>query len=228
MSFDLAVWRPAEQQLTAAEASRIYLDLCSRPFQSFIPGPEMAAFVDAVVERYRAAQTTPDWPWAAEPDIAEGCAIMPIQSALAGYVFPIIRDLAQERALVCFDPQRSTVYQPTATGGSGGSGTLELADGRKISDPNQVLVEESIHGLSEENWFVILERRPNYYLQAGLGVPAGAPKGRYVIEYRDGSPDQHWRAFSSNLDDLLAAFLAYRQGGMEWTSGFSWKALGAS
>jgi hypothetical protein len=187
----------------------------------------MAAFVGAVVERYSSAQATSDLPWAAEPDIAEDCAIMPIQSALAGNVFPIIRELARERALVCFDPQKSTVYQPASIDAAG-LGTLELADGRKIDGPDQALVEESVRGLSEDDWYVILERRPNHYLQAGLGEPAGAPRGHYVIEYREGSPDQHWRAFSSSLDDLLAAFLAYWQGGMEWTSGFSWKALGAS
>lgn len=223
MSFDLAVWRLAEQQITADEASQLYSDLCSRPFQSFIPGPEMAAFVDAVAERFNATQTAADLPWAAEPDVAEDCAIMPIQSALASDVFPIVRDLARERALVCFDPQRSTVYQPAPIGTSSGSGTLELADGRIIDGPGQELVEESIRGLSEENWFVVLEWRQNYYLQAGFGDRAGAPRGHYVIEYRDGSPAKHRRAFSSSLDDLSVVFLAYWNGGIEWTSGFSWK-----
>jgi hypothetical protein len=202
--------------------------MCSRPFQSFIPGPEMTAFVDAVVDRFHEAHGTSGLPWAAEPDVAEDCAIMPFQSALASTVLPIVRDLAKERALVCFDPQSSTVYQSAGVDAPGGSLTLELADGCTIDDPGQGLVEESIRGLSEANWYVILERRQNVYLQAGFGDQAGAPRGHFVIEYRDGSPDEHWRALSSSLDDLAAAFHEYWQGGTGWTGAFSWKALGAS
>ncbi|MGW2650036.1 hypothetical protein ACWC2T_35320 [Streptomyces sp. NPDC001393] len=225
MSFDLAVWRPIEQ-FTAESASRFYADLCSRPFQSFVPGPEMQAFVDAVVERYGALRGTSDLPWAAEPDIADDVAIMPIQSALADDVFPIVRDLSRERGLVCFDPQGPTVYQSAMGGAPGESFTLELSDGRTIDGPGGVLVEESVRSLSESNWFVVLERRKNFYVQAGYGDQAGAPRGHYVIEYRDGAPDKHWRAFSSNVDELVPAFLEYLQGGMQWASEFTWKPVG--
>jgi hypothetical protein len=112
MSFDLAVWRPGLQEVTAEEASRYYTELCSRPYQSFIPSPEMESFVDSVTERYRSAHAMDEALWAAKPDIAEGCAIMPIRSGLAADVFPIIRDLARERGLVLFDPQDLTVYYP--------------------------------------------------------------------------------------------------------------------
>lgn len=222
MSFDLAVWRPTEQ-FTAEGASRFYSELCSRPFQSFVPGQEMQAFVDAVVERYGAQRGIFELPWAAEPDIADDCAIMPIQAALANDVFPIVRDLARERGFVCFNPQSSTVYQSAVGSTPGGSLTLELSDGRTINRPGDVLIEESIRGLSESNWFVVLERRKNFYVQAGYGDQAGAPRGHYVIEYRDGAPDRHWRAFASNLDELVSVFLEYNNGGMSWTEAFAWK-----
>lgn len=227
MSFDLGVWRPTGQQVTVAEASRFYSELCSRPFQTFIPGPEMSAFVDAVVEHYRTASGTSGLPWAAEPDVSDDCAVMPIQSVLADAVFPIIRELARERDLVCFDPQGSRVYQPAAVG-TARAGTLALADGRSIDGPDRKLVEECVRGLSEKDWFVTFKRRPNFYIQVGCGDRAGAPRGRYVIEYRDGSPDKHWRAFSSDLDELVPAFLEYHQGGMQWIGGFSWKPLAGS
>jgi len=144
MSFDLAVWRPSEQ-FTAEGASRFYSELCSRPFQSFVPGQEMQAFVDGVVERYGVQRGTPELPWAAEPDIADDCAIMPIQTALAKDVFPIVRDLARERGLVCFDPQNSTVYQLAAESAPGSSLTLELSDGRTISSPEAYSQGQSGH-----------------------------------------------------------------------------------
>src|SRR5258708_34115970 len=114
MSFDLGVWHPSGQRIPIDEASRFYSELCSRPFQRFIPGTGMVAFVDTVVERYRAARGASELPWAAEPDIGDDCAIMPIQSGLAGDVFPIVRDLAREREFVCFNPQGPVVYQPAA------------------------------------------------------------------------------------------------------------------
>jgi hypothetical protein len=190
MSFDLVVWRPSSQQITADGASRFYSALCSRPFQSFVPGPEMTAFVDAVVDGFSVARGTDDLPWAAEPDIADDCAIMPIQSAFAEDVFTIVRDLARAHALACFDPQNSTVYQPGSLDASSGSLTLEFADGRTIDGPTQDVLLEGIHGLSETNWYAILERRENHYLQAGYGDRTGAPGGHFVIEYRDGSPDE--------------------------------------
>ena len=76
---------------------------------------------------------------------------MPIQSAFAEDMFPIVRDLAKERSLVCFDPQKSTVYQPGGASVPNGSLTLELADGSTVGGPAQVLVEDSIRGLSESN-----------------------------------------------------------------------------
>jgi hypothetical protein len=226
MSFDLGVWRAAGQLITAAEATQFYSELCARPFQSFIPGQEMAGFVDSVVERFRAGHATPDLPWSAEPDVGDDCAIMPIQSSLAEYVFPIVCDLARDRRFVCFDPQASTVYQPATGNAPDNSFTLELSDGRVIAGPDLDLVLNSVRNLSGNNWFVVLERRQNFYLQAGYGDQAGAPGGRYVIEYRDGGPDKHWRAILPTPDDLPAAFAEYFQGVTGWVSRFSWSPLG--
>lgn len=189
----------------------------------------MQAFVDAVVERYRTLRATADLPWAADPDIADDCAIMPIQSALADDVLLIVRDLSRERGLVCFNPQGPIIYQSAIESrGSGESFSLELSDGRTIDDPGFALVEASIRGLSEGNWFVVLERRKNFYVQAGYGDQAGAPRGHYVIEYRDGAPGKHWRALSSSVDELESALLEYLQGGMEWTAGFRWQRVNLS
>jgi hypothetical protein len=226
MSFDLAVWRPMERQISGAEASRHYVEICSRPFDSIIPGPEMSAFAKAVVEQFRVVSSAIDLPWATEPDIFEDSVVMPIQSALAGDLFSIIRQLAAERGLVCFDPQRGMVYHPVVDRGAGRIAILELANGSKIATPDQVQVENGVRSLSAEDWFVILEREQNYYIQAAYGVEGGAPAGQFVIEYRNGSPDKHRRAFSSSVDDLSAAFLEYWRGGMDWAGKFTWVDLG--
>jgi hypothetical protein len=226
MSFDLGVWRYSGNGITADEARRIYLDLCSRPFESFIPGPEMAEFVAQVVERFQAAQGASETPWAVAPDIGTDCAVMPIRSAFSGEVYPIIRELASERGLVVFDPQRSLVYQPEPSSVSSQAMTLKLTDGSVVVNPSREVIESAVRRLSATDWFVILERNDNYYLQAGYGDRAGAPKNRYVIEYRDGSPDAHWRTFTQNIADIPAVFLEYLQGGTEWISRFTWSPVG--
>lgn len=222
MSSVFAVWRPTEQ-LTAETASRFCNELCSRPFRSFIPSSEMQDFVNIVLERYNAVRGTSDVPWAIDPDIGEDCALMSIQSARLTDLFPIIRRLARERRLVFFDSQHSIVYQPALENIEASDLlTLEISDGRVIDGPTEAMVEGSVRGLSGANWFVILERRENQYIQAGYGEEAGAPKGTYVLEYREGSPEKHWRTLSPSLDDIVSAFLDYSRGRMDWTRAFTW------
>lgn len=68
---------------------------------------------------------------------------------------------------------------------------------------------------------MVLERRKNFYVQVGYGDQAGAPVGHYVVEYRDGAPEKHWRSLTSSLDGLVSAFLEYLHGGMDWNSEFT-------
>ncbi|HEX4221579.1 MAG TPA: hypothetical protein VHZ97_04405 [Pseudonocardiaceae bacterium] len=84
MSFDIAVWRPNGQVVEPADAARHHAEIRARPFTSFVPGPEMSAFVDAVVARYRETHAASEPPWSVDPDIAEDCAVMAIPSGLGG------------------------------------------------------------------------------------------------------------------------------------------------
>jgi len=120
----------------------------------------MQGFVDVVVDRYGALHATSELPWAAEPDIAKDCAIMPIQSALAGDVFPIVRDLSRERGLVCFDPQGSTVYQEDMGGDPSVSTALELSNGGKSTSRAGFLSKKaSVSSPSRTGlWFSSVER----------------------------------------------------------------------
>jgi hypothetical protein len=225
MSFDLAVWRFTGHAVTADEAARRYSGLCERPLESFIPAVDMAEFVGTVAERFHASSGKPDNPWAAEPDIGEDCAVIPIVSSLAPDVAPVIIDLARERGLVCFDPQSVAVYQPVETSASGGPPRLQLADGSVIHDPDRQAIENSIHGLSRKNWYVVFLRSENNYIQAGCGEQAGARSDQFVLEYRDGSAEEHWRTTTYSLEKLSFAFLEYFNGTMDWTAQFVWTRL---
>lgn len=211
--------------MTADEASQYYRELCARPFDSFVPGAEMQAVVDAIVARYQAAVNTNDDPWAAEPDVGDDVALMAIQTPLAAIVAPIVEDEARARHLVCFDPQSNSVLEPSPDYDH--VVTLELANGRVIKNPNPDQIDQSVRRLSRTNWFAIIERGHNFYVQIGYGDNAGAPPGQYVLEYRDGSPERHWRTITPSMHESIAALQDYLQGSMNWTRKFTWKSAGA-
>jgi hypothetical protein len=221
MSFDLAVWMPNGQSLTADEATRRYAELCSRPLESFVPGKDMQEFIEEVVQCYRLVAKNDDDPWAAGPDLTDDIAIMAIRSELAPLVGPIVQDVAGRRGLVYFDPQKSFVQGPGSD--QAASLTLELSNGEVISEPDATLIERSVRRLSDQDWFVILERAPSYYAQIGFGSQAGAALGRFVIEYRDGSADRHWRTVTASVNESVAVLLKYADGRMDWTSKFTWE-----
>lgn len=222
MSRDIAVWRPNGRLIGPADAARHHAEICGRPFTSFVPGPEMSAFVDAVVNRYHETRAVSELPWAVEPDVADDCAIMAIQSALGDDMLAIVRELAEARGLVVFDPQRNVVHQ---SDGTATVGRLELFDGGTIMSPGEDTIADAVRDLSGAKWFVVFERRPDHYVQAGHGEHAGVPAGRFVIEYRSGGPDQHWRAEDVSRVGVVQAFLRYAREDDAWSDGLSWSPL---
>ena len=225
MSFDLAVWRDPGRRITSDEASATYAAMCARPFDSFVPSQEMAAFVQAVAARLVNDEGSPEAsPWAAEPDVDQDSVIMAFRSPIATEALPVVRELAHDRGLICFDPQASQVYQRSESA-SDESTSLELHGGRKFVDPSEALIEKSIRGISRDRWFAILELGKDRYIQVGYGENAGVPSGQYALEYRDGSRERHWRATTPDLEACVRAFLEYRAGEMNWIKRLSFRQL---
>lgn len=54
------------------------------------------------------------------------------------------------------------------------------------------------------------------------GPDADAPEGTYALEYREGSPERHYRALVDNLDDIVAAFTGFASGEDGWKSAREW------
>jgi hypothetical protein len=226
MSFDLVVWRDQGRPISADEASRYYAQLCDRPFDSFAPGPEMLSFVNEIAQRFHAAHSSGGLgPWAAEPDVDEAFAIMPIVSSVASEVLPLVLELAHARRLVCFDPQNSVVYQPAGPVGETRQASLELYSGQIIANPSPDKVDTEIRRLSPDNWYAILELGLNQYLQVGYGENADAPKGQYAIEHRNGSPERHLRTVTPSVEEAVVACLRYLRGETDWIKTFSWRKI---
>jgi hypothetical protein len=100
---------------------------------------------------------------------------------------------------------------------------LTSARGRSFRDPDQETVRRVLAQVSPEYYFAVLSRRDDWYIQVGFGEAAGARSGWYALERRDGTPDQHFRAELSNVDDVLGAFLGFLHEDPRLASRFPWR-----
>ena len=82
-------------------------------------------------------------------------------------------------------------------------------------------IEESIRSLTGEgDSFAILARESEVYIQT-----AGGPANGFVLEYRNGSADQHYSCTNAELaaDQVIEAFRSYRANDDKWKSTFKWQ-----
>lgn len=224
MSFDLGVWKASERPLSAEEAAAHFHELCQQPLQSLVPGHEIAAFVTEVAAHLEQAGYAVDGGvWSAPPDVGPDHAIMTMLWSCAEAARAFVPGAAVARGYVCFDPQSGRVYQDAeATPHPGPS--LQLSAGTRIDDPDDETIERTVVRLSHERWFAILHSGDEgKYFQVGYGDNVDAPPGQYVVEYRDGSSDRHWRAITPDRRIVAQAMREYRHGDGVWEKRFSWR-----
>lgn len=155
------------------------------------------------------------------PDVTPDRVILCMSYSQAPQTTTGILELASRHRLVCYNPQSGHVHHP-AQATSSGLLRLESCDGSQAADPSAGEIEHQVRRLNRANWYTRLEREEGTYVQAGLGPGAGAPEGKYSLEYRDGSPAQHHRALVDNLDDITAAFTGFASGQDGWKSARNW------
>jgi hypothetical protein len=97
---------------------------------------------------------------------------------------------------------------------------LMLESGEVISDAT----ERDILSLIEGEDFAILGGDPDTYIQF---AEQREPPYQYVLEYQDGSLDQHYNAVDGpiTIDRVKAAFLKYIRGDLSWRSDFEWEKM---
>src|SRR5206468_3722875 len=60
-----------------------------------------------------------------------------------------------------------------------------------------------------------------HYIQARL-----QPEGGYQLEYRAGSPAEHFRTSTDSRDGVVAALSGWAKGNFSWRDEFEWKSIG--
>lgn len=100
---------------------------------------------------------------------------------------------------------------------------LEAGTGPPIDDPTAEDIADGLADLDDERGgFVVLSRDKQTYLQA-----SGTPSEGFVLEYRDGDPDAHYRsrAADRSLSKTQQAFQAYAEGRENWDDGIEWESV---
>jgi hypothetical protein len=100
---------------------------------------------------------------------------------------------------------------------------LEAGTGPPIDDPTAQDIADGLADLDDERGgFVVLSRDKQTYLQA-----SGTPSDGFVLEYRDGGPDAHFRsrAADRSLSKTQQAFQAYADGRESWDDGIEWESV---
>jgi hypothetical protein len=99
---------------------------------------------------------------------------------------------------------------------------LELSDRSAIDNPSSDQVERALRRLGAAgDGYAILASDPDSYLQTSV-----AGEGGFLLEFQQGSTDQHYRASRTvSLDQTLRAFRSYLSQDGRWRTALDWQRL---
>ena len=227
MSYDLAVWegdRPADDAAAAAEFERLYNRYVDSG-EGAPPTPKIASYVQALQDRCPDGGTEDgtDRPWTTGSLLNDACGPLiyfPIGWSRHDEVLGWAVQLAEDRGLHCFDPQRNQLRTRPRV-----DWRFELTSkrGHPFRDPSPETLRKVLVRLSPDNYFAILTRADGWYVQAGYGQQAGTRPGWYALERRDGASERHFRTEISDIAEVVRAFVEFLHGDPALTARFAWR-----
>jgi hypothetical protein len=227
VSYDLAVWHePAG--IAADQATHKYAQLINEESgaETDPMHPQVAAFYRRLTARYPELDRLPidevdRSPWSTRLAVTSTAVVMSMVWSCADEVGPHVRSLADQHGLVVFDPQNESVHHPNAMR-TRPTSVLSTCDGSQADNPDPDTIKRTLHTLSRDNWFAVLERG-DAYVQVGYGEQAATRPDWYALEHRDGSADKHFRVEVSDLNEIIAAFTGFAGHDNAWQQHFSWR-----
>lgn len=227
MSYDLAVWegdRPANDFAAGAEFERLY-DRYMGSDAPLAPTARVAAYVEALLARYPDLTTEAgeESPWSDGPLIndARGPLLyFPMAWSRCEEASEWAAHLAEEHGLNCYDPQWKQLRTPFR---ESWCFKLTSARGRSSQDPDADLIRRILVRLSPDNYYAVLTRADDWYVQVGYGEQAGTRAGWYALERRDGTADQHFRAELTNVEEVVQAFVGFLESDPTTADRFPWR-----
>ena len=227
MSYDLAVWegdRPTGDGAAAAEFELLYERYIEfgDPVE---PTPRIVAYVTALLDRFPDIATDEgvDSPWSVGSLLSEArgpFVYFPMVWSRSDEVSEWAARLAEDHGLNCYDPQLEQLRTPWAR-----PWRFELtsARGRSFRDPDPDRVRRVLAKVSADDYFAVLTRSDDWYVQVGYGEKAGTRPGWYALERRDGSPENHYRAELTSIEEVTRAFVGFLQDDPALPLRFPWR-----
>jgi hypothetical protein len=127
---------------------------------------------------------------------------------------PSIRYLAAKHRLVCYETERRAVLNPPLLRRSGAY-ELAFCVGHSIDDPSPEHLAAAVHGLTEENWFIVLNDGDEHFVQVARS------NGTHLMEYKD---DGLFQTEVADADIVIAA-LCDHAAGAPWRDRFQWRPI---
>ncbi|WP_329249276.1 hypothetical protein OG417_02845 [Actinoallomurus sp. NBC_01490] len=98
----------------------------------------------------------------------------------------------------------------------------ETASGRSYDAPSEALLFRLLGELGPGNQFLVVDRVDvpggQHYMQVYREVDA-----TYVIEYREGAPERHFEAVTTDLRTALAVLIGWAAGAHGWRDACEWR-----
>lgn len=199
MSYDLTIWYESAPITPEAAEAKLKTFLEKEDDSSFEPSEKVQQFHDSLLQQFPFEGYAAVW-IGTPPRSDDRVVDVYIPWSQADRVAETVRELARQHGLVCYDPQAGVV-NPNVPGYAPAF-ELNTETHPRVPDPNAERVERAVSKLSNDNYFAIVERADGWYAQVGYGVSVGVKPGTYAMEYREGSPDEHYRTETS---DRMAA-----------------------
>jgi hypothetical protein len=227
VSYDLAVWegdRPANDFAARAEFERLF-DRYMGSDAPLDPTARVAAYVEALLAKYPDLTTDAgeDSPWSTGPLISEArgpLLYFPMVWSRCEETSEWAARLAEEHGLNCYDPQWNQLRTPCR---DSWRFKLTSARGRPFQDPDSDLIRRVLVHLSPDNYYAVLTRADDWYVQVGYGEQAGTRSGGYALERQDGAPDQHYRAELTDIEEVVRAFVGFLEDDPTIAVRFPWR-----
>ncbi|GAA1673240.1 hypothetical protein GCM10009745_15180 [Kribbella yunnanensis] len=208
MSYDVAVWVgevPADDEAAGA----VFADLAEEFLEGaeLEPAAELAAFTEAVnVVR----PGSPDESW--QVTVSGPIAYFTLAYGEIDDAVGPIEQLADANGLVCFNPQTGRVHNmaprrgiTTAHGAVAVPAHWMAFLGQELRDPN--------------GFVTLQDGQADHYIQAMNA------DGTLLLEYRDGSPEQHFQTTVRNHLEIADAIQQWLAGEREFVSQHAWERL---
>lgn len=223
MSFDLAIWAE-DVPITCEEASRKYLEVMEETGPVSAPGEGVVELLEALLQRWPALElvdkTHPDeLPWAMTPGVQSYMLSIVMRFPEARKVYDEMVSMALDRDLVVFDPQRNAVLWPRRLQELPHFRVFDEA-GTIVDSPSGGQLRDHVRSLNTANSYLVLSLRAEFYMQTKVNKD-----GRYVVEYRDGGSEHHYRIDHQDGDDTYQLLSQFSGADDSWRTSVAWKKL---